>query len=264
MLGIEVAKGWAADISDGWIETEIPEYQVDPQKLAHLAIICDGNRRAAMQMHLQPYLGHLAGLEVVKGVARAARKWRIPTVTFWVWSTENWRRGKGQVDFVMSLATEHLSRADFLEELIDSEARFTHIGRRGKLPPSLLRTLKNLEEATAHLAQYKLNLALDYGGKDEMIRVYRRMIRAGVDEEILKDDPNTINHFLDTDGQPAVDLVIRTGVDKGELPHTSGFMPLQTADATWIFLPDLFPNLTPEKLLKAIKRFEGYERRLGR
>lgn len=264
MLGLEAAKGWAADIASGWKEQGIPGYQVDSQKIKHLAIICDGNRRAALEVGFDPYLGHLAGLEVIKGIARAGRIWHVPTLTFWVWSTENWKRDKRQTDFVLDLAQEHLSGQDFLNELIESDVRFAHLGRKDRLPPTLQAIIAGLEQATACFQRHRLNLALDYGGRDEVSRVYRRMIRAGVDEGMLKDDPSTINHFLDTDEQPAVDLVIRTGVSSGELPHTSGFMPLQSADAAWIFLPDLFPNLTPEKLLHSIQRFEGYEKRLGR
>ncbi len=258
MYGVEIAQGWADDIASTWEKAEIPSYEVDPQKTRHVAIICDGNRRAAYNMHLLPYLGHMAGVEVIKGIARAGRVWGIHTLTFWVWSTDNWRRDRKQSSFVMGLAKEHLSRADFRQELYEAGARFIHLGRKDRLPKDLLEVITDLERSTAHFQRHNLNLALDYGGKDEIDRAVRQLLLNGQDKS------KGIGHFLDTAGQPSVDLVIRTGVDRNELPHTSGFMPLQTANSAWIFLPHLFPNLTPEKLLQTIKQFEGYEKRLGR
>lgn len=254
MYGIEEAKDWAADVAWQW--EKIPPYEVNPEKLAHLAVICDGNRRAALNAKLEPYLGHLVGLEVTKGVARAARSWGVRHLTVWVWSTDNWKRDKEQSDFVMGMAEEYLSKEQFLEELAENEVKFTHLGRKEKLPIPLQRTLALLEESTRSLERYRLNLALDYGGRDEIMRAMQKRDCSGKE--------GWIGHYLDTAGQPNVDLVIRTGVDKKELPHTSGFMPLQTVDAAWDFMPTLFPNLTPVDLLDSIQKFEGYNRRLGR
>ena len=261
MLGIEAAKGWVDDIALEW--QEIPGYKVDNQKLTHLAIICDGNRRAALERGFEPHLGHLGGVEVIKGIARAARSWEIKHITFWTWSTENWQRDRKQIDFVMGLAQKHLSDPDFLQELVENKAKFTHLGRKDRLPASLLRTMTSLETATDRLNNYWLNLAMDYGGLDELSRAVIRMQQAGIKPDVIQKTPTTLIQFLDTSYQPPVDLVIRTGMKKGELPHISGFMPLQTAYAVWDFIPAMFPNLTPEILLGSIKKFEGYEKRLG-
>lgn len=270
MHSIEVARGWVADIAQGWEKDFIPDYQVDPGKLKHLAIIPDGNRRAALEMGLKPYLGHLAGVEVTKGIARAARFWGVHTLTVWAFSTENWHRRKEQTDFVLDLAQKHLSRQDFLEELVKNETRFRHLGRRSRLPEPLLRTLRGLEEQTADFNRFKLNLALDYGGANELARAIEHITvdhLAGSppwERGQLAAEPDRILPYLDTAGQSPVDLVVRTGLTPGELPHTSGFMPLQTAYAAWDFMTDLYPNLTPEKLLHSIQKFENYQRRMGR
>jgi undecaprenyl diphosphate synthase len=109
---------------------------------------------------------------------------------------------------------------------------------------------------------------MDYGGLDEAARAMVKMLEAfeegALNPEMIKENPQVILGFLDTATQVLPDLVIRTGAKKEEIPHTSGFMPLQTAYAGWVFLPDLFPDLTPESLLLPIKEFLEYERRRGR
>lgn len=257
---------WLAEIAVRW--QDIPEFQVDPEKLRHLAIICDGNRRAAKERGLHPYLGHRVGVEVIRGIARAGREWGIKTLTFWTWSTENWGREQEQVAFVMGLAEKFLPEKEFLEELWQNQVKFTHLGRKDRLPSAIRAALEKLERETAHFERYHLNLALDYGGLDEVARAFLRMFeafqRGTFNPEILQRTPQAILGFLDTANQELPVLVIRSGVKKGEVAHTSGFMPLQTPYAGWVFLPDLFPNLTPQTLLEPIKDFIEYERRMGR
>lgn len=264
---------WVAQIKATWEKT--PEFKVDPQKLKHLAIICDGNRRAAKELRLKLNLGHQAGVETIRGVARTLRKWGVKSSTFWVWSRENWKREKTdreQVKFVMNLAYENLKDPQFLEELKENQVRFTQIGRKEKIYKlfnnEMGKIVEKLEEETKKFNSYQLNLAMDYIGFDEINRAYLKMnedIRKGkLDPNLPKKRPKLIYNYLDTAGQPLVDLVIRTGMDINEIPHTSDFMPLQARFACWQFLPDFFPNLTPDSLLKAIKEFQEYERRLGR
>jgi undecaprenyl diphosphate synthase len=257
---------WIAQIESTW--RNIPEFKVDHRKLKHLAIICDGNRRAAQERRLQPYFGHQAGIETVKGIARACREWNIQTLTFWLWSTENWEREKAQVEFIMNLGRRYAKDEEFIQELCYNQVRFTHLGRKDRLPPDVRDGLGNWERQTADFERFRLNLAIDYGGEDEMVRAIVGIIReiqgGRLSGEEILGNPRLISEFLDTKTQPPPDLVIRTGTRRDEIPHTSGFMPLQASYAAWIFLPDLFPNLAPQILLKPIKEFLGYERRFGR
>lgn len=234
-----------------------PNYKIDTSKLKHLSIICDGNRRAARQLNLNPFYGHRVGVETIKGIARTCRKWGIGTLTFWVWSTENWGREKKQVKFVMNCATKYLSEESLLTEFKQDHIRFTHLGRKDRLPKGLTKILSYLEEKTHDFGSFRMNLALDYGGADEIKRALEKMLLHSAKTE-------TIFDYLDTAGQPLPDLVIRSGVDEKELIHTSGFMPLQTSYASWVFLPDLFPSLTPETLLNVIQNFDEYQKRMGK
>lgn len=257
---------WLEDVERRW--QTVPKAQIDSEKFKHLGIICDGNRRAARARGLEPHLGHQIGVEVIKGIARAGRKWDIKALTFWVWSTENWSRDTFQTNFVMSLAADNLSRTDFQKELQENMVCFRQIGRRDRLPPLLQEILLNLERQTQQHDRFFLNLALDYGGVDEMSRAVLKMflnhLQGNFDPAKLQDRPETIYQYLDSFGQPLPDLVIRTGNTRGEVPHTSGFMPLQTAYAGWEFIPTLFPDMTPKRLLSSVNRFLDYERRKGK
>ncbi len=257
---------WIEQIRKDWENP--PEFKVDSQKLKHLVIICDGNRRAAQAKGFHNFLGHQAGLETVKGLARTARKWGIKTLTFWLWSTENWERNKKQVNFIMNLAQKSLNEEKLLKELCDEQVKFTHLGRKDRLPSAVRKGLELWEEKTAHFQKYQLNFAIDYGGKDELIRAIIKIVQAVEaknlsTQEIIK-NPNLIWQFLDTKNQTLPDLIIRTGTQKEEIPHTSGFMPLQSEYSGWLFVEDLFPDFKPQAFLNSIEKFQKYERRFGR
>ena len=262
----EKLRRWLTEIEERW--KEIPEFELPQGVLDSLTIICDGNRRAAQEKGLSPYFGHRAGVEVIKGVARASRRWGIKHLTFWTWSTENWEREKIQTKYVMGLATNILAGPDFRNELVENEVRFVHLGRKNRLPPRVISVLGDLEKETANFDRYWLNLAMDYGGLDETARAtaeISRQVKAGLlTPEEIESNPSILLGFLDTKGQPTPDLIIRTGTKKGEIPHTSGLMPLQSAYACWDYVPYLFPDLTPDQLLESIKSFAEYERRFGK
>lgn len=241
---------------------------MDTDKLKHLAVICDGNRRAAEQRGLNPWTGHRVGVEVIKGIMEAGRKWGIKHLTFWAWSTENWKRDKAQVGFVMNLAARYLRDDEAASNLVKHGARFTHFGRKDRIPQEVRAAIEDLETKTSDFSEYYVNLALDYGGLDEAARALTKMVSWINQGKLLETDimtnPGAILGFLDTAGQPAPDLVVRTGMPAEEIPRTSGFMPLQAAYSGWKFIPELFPDLTPEVLLDCVQDFLGYERRLGR
>lgn len=257
---------WIAQIKKTW--ENVPEFKVDTQKLKHLAIICDGNRRAAKEIRLNPFLGHQAGIETVQLASKACRQWDIHTLTFWLWSTENWQRDKMQVEFIMNLFKKTLQNPEFINELCENQVNFKHLGRKDRFSKPTREGLETWEKKTAHFSRYQLNVALDYGGEDEIARAIAQIsleVKQGrLSPEKITKNPEIISKFLDTRNQPPVDLIIRTGTKPDEIPHTSGFMPLQSAYAGWAFITDLFPNLTPNSLLNPIKEFQEYQRRLGR
>lgn len=262
----EKLRQWLQSIEDSW--RVIPELEVPSGSLNSLAIICDGNRRAAQERGMSSFLGHRAGVETIKGVARACRKWDIKHLTLWIWSTENWKRDREQVKYVMSLAASVLADPRFKQELIENEVRFIHLGRKDRLPKPVLGVLTQLEEETRGFDQFWMNLAMDYGGLDETARATAEMMRQALSGKLkpadVESSPELIFDFLDTQGQPLPDLIVRTGTKEGEIPHTSGLMPLQSVHACWEFAGELFPDLTPSLLQRSVVSFMEYERRFGK
>ncbi len=264
-MAVEVHE-WLKQVDNTW--KVIPNFRVDQQDFSHLAIICDGNRRGAKSRRLDPWMGHRVGVEVIKGIMEAGRQWGIKYLTFWTWSTENWKRESEQVDFVMNLATRYLQDERTMQELVENQVKFTHIGRKDRIPFKVKESIDKLESRTSGFDRWYVNLALDYGGLDEAARGIAKIlewVKVGKLSKIdLITNPGVILGFLDTTSQPAPDLVIRTGMTEDEIPRTSGFMPLQTVYSGWKFTSELFPDLTPEVLLENIKDFLSYQRRMGK
>lgn len=257
---------WLEQVKNEW--EVIPKFQVDEGKLKHLAVICDGNRRAATQRGHNPWVGHRVGVEVIHGILEAGRTWGITNLTFWTWSTENWKRDADQVKFVMELASTYLKDPRTSDNLTKHQIRFTHFGRKDRIPATVKEAIEGLEAKTSGFDKFHLNLALDYGGLDEMARGMGQIVewvqKGKLTEQELVANPAIILGALDSRSQPNPDLVIRTGVSGEEIPHTSGFMPFQTAYAGWKFIPEAFPDLIPNTLLNQIKNFLGYDMRLGK
>lgn len=257
---------WVGTIKKNW--QEIPPLDLSGTKFQHLAIICDGNRRSAQERGLPPFWGHRAGVETIKGIMKAGRQWGINNLTFWLWSTENWKRDVQQVDFVMGLAARFLQDPSLVQELTANQTRFIHLGRKDRLPQSVAQSIEALEKLTAHFSNRTVNACIDYGGLDEMVRAVIRMkeqISIGrFNLNDLETDPDIIKKFLDTGSQPDPHLVLRTGCQAEEMPRSSGFMPLQTAYSGWLFDPVLFPDLTPDILQQSICKFINCQMRKGR
>ncbi|MGH2768164.1 MAG: polyprenyl diphosphate synthase [Actinomycetota bacterium] len=242
---------------------------------AHMAVIPDGNRRWAGEQGLSPIEGHRRGFDVAKRLGRFCREIGIHTTTVWAFSTENWRRHPSEVKALMVFYEEWIS--DLLPEAIEEEARLIHIGRREGLPreveaeaglagfseglpQSLRRVIEEAEAKTASFDRYVINLAINYGGADEIHRAVGRLFEhAGATGA----DPASLDlaDFLDTAGQPHpnADMVWRTS---GEF-RSSGFLPLQSAYAEMVFSPKYFPDVTEEDVVEAILEYSARVRRFG-
>ena len=254
---------WLNHVEDAW--SEIPDDK-SIRQIKHIAFICDGNRRSARLKGLDENHGYSLGIEVIKGIAKACRQWEIKHTTFWTFSTENWLRSNTQVSFLMQLAKKYLNDKEIVDQLIENKVKFTHLGRKNKLAYSIRKSLTDLEKQTASFEKYFLNMALDYGGVDELARAVQKILKDASKKGMIdiENNPELLFDYLDTGGQPFPDLVVRTGFNSNEVPRTSGFMPLQTSYSGWLFLECFFPDLTPEVLLEQIKEFATYEMRLGK
>ncbi|KKU12329.1 MAG: Isoprenyl transferase [Candidatus Woesebacteria bacterium GW2011_GWA1_45_8] len=223
----------------------------------HIALILDGNRRWARARGLKPWEGHKAGYDSVRKLARAARELGVHTFTIWAFSTENWERPRQEIDAILSLLKSGLK--EFEKEAHKERVRLIHLGRKDRFPEDVVEAITNVEDSTKKYSSHILNLALDYGGKDEILRATKRIVESGISAD--KIDEKLFESYLDTSGQPYpyVDLFIRTSGEQ----RTSGLLPWQMTYAEYYWDQDHLPDFTPEKLKEAILDFSRRRRRFG-
>ena len=223
----------------------------------HIAIIPDGNRRWARARGQHTLQGHKKGFDNAVALCRASRRMGIHTVTIWGFSTENWDRTQEEISYLMKLYEQLVKQ--FLNEAQKEGVRLYHIGRKDRLPQSLIAKLADAEEKTAKNKKHIINIALDYGGQDEILRAIKGMIHERISEE--KVDKETFEKYLDTYGQPYpyVDMIIRTSGEQ----RTSGLLLWQGAYAETYWEQDHFPDFGPDKLWEAIQDFSRLRRRFG-
>jgi len=237
---------------------EDPAAQPPDHVPRHVVLIPDGNGRWAERQGRPVAEGHLQGARAVEAFLRVCRDWGIAVATVWAFSTENWGRHEGEVVAIMRLVDIYLrkNRPRFRNERM----RFRHLGRRDRIAarfPRLARLLVELEEETRAFDRYALNLALDYGGRDETLRAVAALAAEGCAPEDLTWE--RLSGRLDTAGQPDPDLIIRTSGEH----RLSGILPLQSIYAELIFIPRLLPELDESDFREAFREFAARDRRFG-
>lgn len=230
-----------------------------PRPAEHVAIIMDGNGRWATNRGWPRLVGHRKGAERVKEIVRCAPDIGIRWLTLYAFSTENWKRSTEEVIGLMSIFARYIERE--ADRLAAESVRMRFIGDRSRLDPKLQRLMAGIETRTAPYSRLNLTVAINYGGRDEILRAVRR---AAAEAAAGRLDPATLSDqafsgFLDTAALPDPDLVIRTS---GET-RTSNFLPWQAAYAEYEFTPTLWPDFTPDELARIVARFGNRERRFG-
>lgn len=221
----------------------------------HVVIIPDGNRRWAKKKGLDELEGHKksGAYENLKLLLDEARKLKIKYFTLWGFSTENWKRARREIDALFELMNSLIKQIE--PELIENKIRFRHFGRRDRLPKELVESIEKLEELTKNFSDFNLQICLDYGGRDEIVRALNKALKSGVTEV----HEETLNNYLDSAGIPDPDLIIRTSGEK----RLSGFMPYQSVYSEFYFTDLHFPDFGPSELSEAVEEFSRRKRRLG-
>ena len=222
---------------------------------AHVAIIMDGNGRWAAQRHLPRVEGHRAGIDSVRDVVETSARLGIDVLTLYAFSIENWKRPRAEVSTLMMLLKRYL-RSE-LNTLLDNNIRFRVIGRQDELSPDVQTELEMGIERTSKNTGMLFNIALNYGGRAEIVDAARRVIAAGVCADDL--DERKFGEFLYTAGQPDPDLLIRTS---GEM-RVSNFLLWQIAYAEIWVTDTLWPDFRCRHLLEAILAYQKRDRRYG-
>ena len=235
---------------------EVLARQVDFDRLPqHVAVIMDGNGRWAAQRHLPRVEGHRAGIESVREVVEGSARLGIGVLTLYAFSVENWKRPPSEVSTLMMLLKRYLRLE--LKTLLGNNIRFKVIGRSDELAPDVRNELRAAEDKTAGNRGMQFNIALNYGGRAEIIEAAKQMLAAGVDPETL--DEARFSEFLYTAGQPDPDLLIRTS---GEM-RVSNFLLWQIAYAEIWVTETLWPDFRARHLLEGILEYQKRDRRYG-
>lgn len=225
----------------------------------HIAIIMDGNRRWAKSKMLPVKLGHKQGAETLKKVVRHANKIGLEYITVYAFSTENWKRSEEEVNALMSLLENYLD--DFAKEADTENIVIRVIGDLTALSPSLQESIKRTIERTKTNTGTIFNIALNYGGRNEIVNAVRNISEEVKEGKLKIEDINeqVVSEHLYTKNDPDPDLLIRTS---GEL-RLSGFLTWQAVYAEFIFLDKLWPDFTPDDLDNAIEVFKKRNRKFG-
>lgn len=225
----------------------------------HVAIIMDGNGRWARRRGLPRIAGHKEGMNVVKKIVNTASKYNIETLTLYAFSTENWKRPKKEVDYLMRLPKEFLHT--FLPELIEKNVRVNTIGEFDELPEHTQKAIIQGKNDTKDNDGLLLNFALNYGSRNEIIKAVKHIIKDINEESIDLEglDKDLFQKYLYTKDIPDPDLVIRTSGEK----RLSNFLLWQAAYAELWFTDVLWPDFTEEVFTEALLDYQQRKRRYG-
>jgi undecaprenyl diphosphate synthase len=230
--------------------------QVDFARLpAHIAIIMDGNGRWAARRHLPRVQGHQAGIDAVRDVVETSARLGIQVLTVYAFSVENWKRPRVEINTLMRLLKRYLRLE--LKTLLENDIRFRVIGRAEELAPEVREELERAERETVSNRGMQFNIALNYGGRAEIVDAVRSLLRSKVPPDAV--DERRFSEFLYTAGQPDPDLLIRTS---GEM-RISNFLLWQIAYAEMWVTDTLWPDFRRSHLLEAIVAYQKRDRRYG-
>ncbi|MDD5760460.1 MAG: polyprenyl diphosphate synthase [Candidatus Pacebacteria bacterium] len=222
----------------------------------HIGIMIDGNRRWAKARKIPSFLGHKKGIERVVEIINYAFKKKIKVLTLYGFSTENWKRSKEEVDYLMHLFTDFAKK--YAPSFKKKGIQFRHLGNMEMLPKDLQRELKKAQRLTKNSNKMFLNVALSYGGRDEITRAVKKIVQEKIPPEKINE--KVISDHLDTKGLPDVDFIIRTS---GEM-RLSNFLPFQGTYAELYFPKIYWPDFDKKQLDLALKEFQKRKRRFGK
>lgn len=222
----------------------------------HIAIFPDGDRRWAKEKGLSPVEGYGVGVERLLDIVKKADELGIKYITFWGFSTENWKREENETNFLINEIFIKKGR-ELKGEFVAQKARFRHLGRKDRLPAKLVELLNEIEEETKDFTERFVSVGLDYGGRDEILRAIKSIVKRGFDVDSI--DEELVSNSLDTAGIPDPDMIIRTSGEH----RLSGFMPWQTIYSELFFVDTYFPDFTDDKFADLVDQFSNRERRFG-
>lgn len=230
---------------------------IPPERIPrHIAMIMDGNGRWALSRGLPRLAGHKAGTENLRRVIRATVEFGVKYLTIYAFSTENWGRPPEEVQGLMFILEDVIDRE--LAELSKEGVQLRHIGRLERLSPALQKKVLKAIDLTRNNDKLVLNVAFNYGGRDEIVNAIQNIMKDGIQPENVTDE--LVSQYLYTAGVPDPDLIIRTS---GEL-RVSNFLIWQAAYSEWYVTPTYWPDFNKEEYRRALEAFGSRDRRYGK
>ncbi|WP_421901207.1 polyprenyl diphosphate synthase [Maridesulfovibrio sp.] len=222
----------------------------------HIAVIMDGNGRWAQARGLSRSEGHRAGTEAARNIVTRCRELGIEHLTLYTFSKENWARPKDEISTLFDLLTVFLKKE--LSSLREQDIRLKILGELSEFPFGVRQVVAHTIKKTENCKSMTLNLALNYSGRDELVRACKKMISEGVSEDKITEE--SLSDYLYTAGQPDPDLIIRTSGEQ----RLSNYLLYQAAYSELYFTDVYWPDFTPDELDKALADFAGRQRRFGK
>ena len=223
------------------------------KKLNHIGIILDGNRRYARRLSWNPWKGHEKGSENVQNLLGWIQKTKVKELTLYCFSIDNFNREEKEVEFLMKIFKTYLKKLKKEKQVHEKKVRIRIIGKRELFDSELQELMRDLEEMTKDYNNYKLNLALGYGGRQEIVEAVKKLVDSG--EEITEEN---LQKNLWLSDEP--ELIIRTSGEK----RLSNFLTWQSTYSEWIFLDKTWPEFTEQDLNDCIEEFYNRKRRFGK
>ena len=223
-------------------------------QLNHVAIIMDGNGRWGLKKRGSRNYGHLKGLNTVETVIKSSLNQKIPYLTLYTFSTENWKRPDNEINFLFNLIRNHIKKN--LKKIIKQGIKINIIGKQKKLPPDIIQSLKLIEKETKKNNAITINLALNYGSKEEIVDACRKFVL----EKNKKIDIKNFQKKLYTKNIPDPDILIRTGGAR----RLSNFLLWQLAYTEIFFINKLWPDFNEYDFIKIISKFHKIKRNFGK
>ena len=221
----------------------------------HIAIILDGNGRWAKKRHMPRTYGHAQGAKNVEKICRAAYEMGVKYITFYAFSTENWKRPREEVDELMRILKDYLDKSRVKAR--DNNMRVRVIGDRSVLSPDIIEAIDLIEKESAEYTGLNMTIALNYGSRDEITRAVKKIVNEGIDAGSITQD--VISAHLDTADIPDPDLLIRTSGEQ----RLSNYLLWQLAYTEFYFTDVYWPDFQEEDLKKACEYYAGRDRRFG-
>ena len=234
----------------------LSDFNLDPDRIpAHIAIIMDGNGRWAKQRKRPRLFGHNAGMKALHTTVKTASDIGVKVITVYAFSTENWKRSKEEVDGLMKIAVEYCAKE--IDELHENNVQVRIVGDMAGLPVAVQEATTGAIEKTKNNTGLILNIALNYGGRAEIVHAVQQMMQEGLSPEDVTEE--TLAAHLYTAGLPDPDIMVRTGGEK----RLSNFMLWQNSYAEFIFDDIWWPDFDADALYRVIEMYQQRDRRYG-